>query len=164
MNCLLTEACPECDDSPLSLASNVLGLLTFAFSLFLSAAAFLAITRNANDEAQDIYESLAQTREHINHIHGYLVGLVTQSDPVVGSMASLVRDAYGNFIAAHRDARAHLEKLGECDKDGTNFHLPPSMWARIRWWYYEKDTATKLGKLESHKQNFTTILLTLIAR
>jgi len=132
--------------------------------LFLSITTFLAITRNANGEAQDIYESLAKTRGHITHIHNYLVGLVTQSDPVVESMAGLVHDAYGAFIAAHRDARAHLEKLGQCDKDGTNFHLPPSMWARIKWWYHEKDTATKLGKLESQKQNFTTILLTLMAR
>ncbi|KAM5354704.1 hypothetical protein ACJ41O_001351 [Fusarium nematophilum] len=171
MDCTLTEGCPECSDSVLSTTGNVLGLLTFAFSFFLSLAAFLTITRNADGEVRDLHRALDRTDKHIGQINSYLRDLEMQRDPVLGEMRDAMASSFHEFKIAINDIRKHLSRFGDApsdDEDGrvSRSQAPSSSsyWTSLRWWYDEKDTAAKMAKLESYRQHFNAIQLTLIAR
>lgn len=156
--------CPDCDDSPLSITSNILGILTFAAGLFLSFAAFVTITRNASNEIQDLYTTLDQTDKHIQFLKYHFRDLEGDSDPLFNEMQDAMVHLYILFRAACQDVRNHLRTFGHIRERVSERRVSTSAWDNVRWWYYEKDTAAKIAKLDGYRQHFTAIQLTFMAR
>lgn len=150
----LPDVCPECDDSPLSVASNILGILTFGLGLLISVAAFIAITRSADTGIASSKATLHQTNQHIRQIDSYLDILELRSDPELELMDQLIRESLGAFY----EAQDEIENYLAC------FVVPCSLWTRCRWRYQEKETAAAMAKLESHRQHFSAIQQTFLLR
>ncbi|KAI0004369.1 hypothetical protein F4779DRAFT_621500 [Xylariaceae sp. FL0662B] len=58
--------CPECNDSGLSVTGNIVGILTFAYAVFISCLAFLSLADNASQEAYEATEKNKDIGDHIN--------------------------------------------------------------------------------------------------
>ncbi|KAK3681081.1 hypothetical protein B0T22DRAFT_311139 [Podospora appendiculata] len=154
MNCTLSEVCPECGDSRLSIASSSLSFVTFGFGFLLSCIAFAAVTRNADNEIGDLTATVLQMAEHIDRIVSSLSQLEIQGDPVLKGMFSLMQSSLKGFREAHSKAQRYLE----------SFKTPTSVCTRIRWWFYEKETAAAMARLQTYKQHFTAIQITFLMR
>lgn len=202
MHCILTEAGTECRDSVLTTAANILGILTFACGVFLSFTALVTITRNADNEVQDLSMALNRTDIHLGDINAYLAQLETERDPILKEMRPTVTSSYRGFLQARDDIRDYLKEFAPeitqeqpkppnslglnhgntwpqdppPPQDGPNYHnnsyqtsqgpsrKSSSLWTRSKWWYHKKETAAKMARLESCRQHFNAIQLTLIAR
>ncbi|KAJ3469425.1 hypothetical protein MRS44_003490 [Fusarium solani] len=202
MHCILTEAGTECRDSVLTTAANILGILTFAFGLFLSFTALVTITRNADNEVRDLLMALDRTDVHLGDINAYLAQLDIERDPVLKEMRPTVTGSYREFLQARDDIRDYLKEFAPeitqeqpkpsngpslnhgntwpqnptapsqagLDYHNNSYHSSQeprrssSLWTRSKWWYHKKETAAKMTRLESCRQHFNAIQLTLIAR
>jgi hypothetical protein len=202
MHCILTEAGTECRDSVLTTAANILGILTFAFGLFLSFTALVTITRNADNEVRDLLVALDRTDVHLGDINAYLAQLDIERDPALKEMRPTVTGSYREFLQARDDIRDYLKEFAPeitqeqpkpsngpslnhgntwpqnptapsqagLDYHNNSYHSSQeprrssSLWTRSKWWYHKKETAAKMTRLESCRQHFNAIQLTLIAR
>ncbi|RMJ06873.1 hypothetical protein CDV36_013524 [Fusarium kuroshium] len=202
MYCILTEAGTECRDSVLTTAANILGILTFACGVFLSFTALVTITRNADNEVQDLSMALNRTDIHLGDINAYLAQLEIERDPILKEMRPTVTSSYRGFLQARDDIRDYLKEFAPeitqeqpkpsnsmgmnhsntwpqnppvptqdglgCNNDSYQPSQGPrkssSLWTRSKWWYHKKETAAKMARLESCRQHFNAIQLTLIAR
>ncbi|KAK3334155.1 hypothetical protein B0T19DRAFT_440846 [Cercophora scortea] len=154
MNCTLSEVCPGCGESLLSTASSVIGFLTFGIGFIFAVIAFATVARNADNEIKNLTAIVFQTNEHINCINSSLGQLVVQGDPILDKMLGLIQPSLGGFRQAHADAQEYLE----------SFKKLPSGCKRVSWWFYEKETAATMARLESYKQHFTAIQITFLMR
>ncbi|CAM1509896.1 Fc.00g002310.m01.CDS01 [Cosmosporella sp. VM-42] len=145
-------ACAECDDSALSVAGNVLGILTFGIAFLGSCLAFLAVTRSAAKEVKSLGETLDQTRKHIEQIDEYFDILDLRSDPDLERMRAIIDPSLQGF----------QDVVKELQKKQSKFANYNSLLKRSLWWYEEKDIAAGLAKLESHRQHFSAIQLTFL--
>jgi hypothetical protein len=146
--------CPECHDSALAVAGDVVGFLTFAFGLIISFAAFVAVTRGATKEIQHLRGILKETQDQIEKIHAHIVTLNNRGGGSLEHMDGLAIDSLGSL----KKAWAEIDtKLG-------GFEKSTSTWTRVQWWYHEKEIAVGMAKLENQRQLFATVQLTLLLR
>lgn len=148
-----TGVCAECDDSELSVASNVLGILTFAIAFLASCLAFLVATRGASKEIKNLGESLQQTSKHIEQIDKYFEIFNIRADRDLAPMDELITKSLRAFKAALMDMENEYKK-----------YESNTLLRHFLWWYRENDIAAGMNKLDSHKQHFSAIQLTFLLR
>jgi hypothetical protein len=153
MNCTHSEACPSCDDSPLSYTGNITGILTFALGLIVSFIAFITIIRGAGNEIQSLLHTVEETEEHIAQMKTHIKRWdLRRPNAEIQDIISLLMMSLDQFGEARKEAADHLEL----------FKRPLSLCSRIRWWYMEKETSAYMARLDSHNQRITAAQLTLL--
>lgn len=136
-------------DSPLSTASNVLGLLTFSLGFLTLVVTFLSITHSAEREIKDLTEKLRARRRHINQIEGHFQKLYKEahSDLEGSQIKSDLWETIGKINSYLEQATAELEKNGE----------------RHHWWWYNRpDIMGTVTTIETQFQHLNTIQLTFL--
>ncbi|KAH7305283.1 hypothetical protein B0I35DRAFT_484038 [Stachybotrys elegans] len=98
--------CPEGGYSPLSLAGNLAGLLTFAFGVFVTLTALLAATCNAENETEAKRALLTQTRLHVNRTGKSTSGVLIDEDLDYGDLKRI----FDSRMAAYGSAVSEMEK------------------------------------------------------
>lgn len=158
--------CPacDCDDSPLSVVSNILGVLTFALGVFAYIAAFIAVTRGATKDMRDTEDVLKATQRQVEQIKRFLEVLQNRGDPDLDVMKALVGESLQDFVEAQAEMDEFL--LGfKVAGDGHRVKLAgESMGSRFRWWYHEKDKEAGMAKLRGYQQHFAAVQLTFLER
>lgn len=158
--------CPDCGDSPLSTTGNVLGILTFALGVFAYLAVFFAMTRGAENEIRYCARVLAETEDHIKEIEYYKDLLTARGD----QDARRLRDAMDTFRRTYSKIQQDLDNfkdrcgIGNTDLSDEKSAWTASTWTRINWWYVASNMTAQMGRLDSHKQHFAAIELTVILR
>jgi len=176
MNCTLgqqlKEACPPCDDSPLSYAGNITGILTFALGLAASFLAFFSIIRDADVEIGSLHQIVAETKAHISAMRKHFETLGLRRDDDLELMQVPIRNSLAGFEEAALEMERHLGEfaavptLGSGSGSGSRSSSSSSShWARrVRWWYRGKETAAKMATLESYNHRITAVQLTFLLR
>lgn len=166
---LAPTGCPacDCDDSPLSVVSNILGILTFALGVFAYIAAFIAVTRSATKDIRDTEDVLKAVRRQIDQIARFMELLQNRSDPDLQVMKALVGESLQDFVEAEAEmGRFVLRfKTGAPAADGGEVMVADkSLASRFLWWYYERDKDAGMAKLRGYQQHFAAVQLTFLER
>lgn len=131
MNCTLQqleEACPPCDDSPLSYAGNITGILTFALGLVASCLAFFSIIRDAHVEISNLRQIVIETKGHISAMREHFETLGLRRDDDLEFMQVPLRNSLASFEDAAVEMGQHLSEFTTLTSSSS------SQWARIKWW------------------------------
>lgn len=113
--CVPCEQALSCDDSPLSITGNVVGILTFAVALVLGAQAYFNSLRSAR---MDIYETVREMRgwrERLQYLDRTLSDRtqVHQDTEDVQSLMKRARDSAMKCVDFHNQLEMTLRDVGE---------------------------------------------------
>ncbi|KAI1281697.1 hypothetical protein F5Y07DRAFT_266987 [Xylaria sp. FL0933] len=147
--------CPECNDSPLSVTGNVLGIATFALGVFAFCATLFTVTRAANSEIRYYTQTLEETDRHINQISTYFTRLELEADEDLKPQVDYVANSLQQLLSANRDISKSIDKVSR---------VQSGLCRRLMWWWKEKEIAGGLVRVESHKQHVTAIQLTFLLK
>ena len=161
-----TTTCPacDCDDSPLSVVANVLGILTFALGLLAAIGAFAAVTRGAKIGLADTQDALKMARQQIDHTHRLMSILRNRGDPDLETIGSMVEDTLRGFLLAKEDMEDLLQQLRVESKGLGVQRRVTSLWGRLKWWYCESEVESSMAKLREFQQYFAAVHLMLLER
>ncbi|KAK4452244.1 hypothetical protein QBC34DRAFT_399501 [Podospora aff. communis PSN243] len=163
MSSSATDTCPacECDDSALSTTANVTGILTFALGLFASLLLFFSITRNADSEIRNLLHIVAETENHISGMRRYIRWLaIRRDDDDLADMQDSLTDSIVRFDRTRQEVSTYLAGF-RTERSPSTWTI---VWARVKWWYMEKETAGQMARLEGFNQRITAAQLTLLLR
>jgi len=135
-------------DSPLSIAGNVTGILTFALGVFSFCAAFYAITYNAHGEIQSLKEAIEERKLHVDELERYFEELDVAADADFED--SRIKHIIGNSLASLKKRHLDMERdLG-------------AIKGRLQWWYRRQDITSSLARVETQLQYLGAIQLTFL--
>ena len=148
-------ACPDCEDSGLSWAGNLAGLLTFALGIFVTVTALLAATRNAEKEIAAKNKLLDHASGHISRIKESISRLKIIADRDYYDLKEVFDPAVTAYEDAVEDLREHMKN---------HFETPKKSRCHIKWWNMGKKTAAKFANLQSCSEHVTAAQLTFVQR
>ena len=135
-------------DSPLSIAGNITGILTFALGVFSFCAAFFAITYDAHREIQDLKDTVKERKLHIDEIERYFEELDIAAD--ADFEQSQIKQIVGTSLSGLKKRNTEMERdLG-------------AVRGRLQWWYRRQDVTSSLARIETQLQYLGAVQLTFL--
>jgi len=121
-------------DSALSIAGNVVGILTFALGVFSFCVAFYTITYDAHREIQDLKDAFEGGKSHVEELGRYFEDLDIAAD--VDFEHSCIKPIVANSLWSLKRRHRELEtELGDIR-------------GRLQWWYRRKDITSSLAVIK----------------
>ena len=150
-------------DSPLSITSNILSILTFTYAILASLLLFSATVRSADAEIQQLLSQLRQTARHIDTLCSYFqeLDLIADQDllglgPGEGTeMHEPIRMALKDWRRTNMIVTARLEELNRV-KIGVR--------RRVGWWLERREVMAGVERGRSEKEDLAALLLTYLLR
>ncbi|KAK3360375.1 hypothetical protein B0T25DRAFT_446864 [Lasiosphaeria hispida] len=135
-------------DSPLSIAGNITGILTFALGVFSFCAAFYAITYDAHREIQDLKDAVAERKSHVDELERYFeeLDVAADADFEQSHIKPIVEKSLSGLKARHVEVEKELAAIR----------------GRLQWWYRRQDITSSLARIETQLQHLGAIQLTFL--
>lgn len=153
----MPDAILECDDSPLSTVANVIGILTFALAVGASSLAFITVFLDAGDEINYYKDILSKIKTQVENLEQYFLSLKTEANPDFMPYECAMKTSSGDLLEAHDKISNNLTKASH---NISSYRIL----GRLQWWRSEKEIRLEVGRLESQKTQFTTMLLIFLSR
>lgn len=141
-------------DSPLSIASNITGILTFAISLIGFVVAFFKITLGAENEILKLHELQVASCEHIVKSEKAVAPLFRGANEDYLQVRELVDGALGAVDKATDDIERFIGRFHDKNR-------PVGVGARVTWWFARGEAEAYRAQLNNAQQALTATLLVL---
>lgn len=180
----------DCGDSPLSITSNVIGIFTFVLALVASILAFITVFRDAEGEIAYYEKTMGNIGVQIDQLRQSWKDLdrdaslspPTDSSPYIMRLLDAMNHSLGGLSRAYdivqgdlREASAKIPSKFSMREWAFRWRMAWVWFAwlrlawlrlvgRLEWWHREKEIASRVGRLESQKAQFISMLLILLFR
>ena len=113
----------SCDDSPLSVTANIVGILTFSLGLLASYIALQTATRGAPSEIARLVDDLRSTQSEINRVAEYIFDDAHRDSIDSAEKSASTRAVSARFLGSAKPSYAEgADSIGSesssADKDG----------------------------------------------
>ena len=152
-----------CDDSPLSIAGNIVGFLTFLLAAVAWIVALIATTRGAPEEIKASHANIEIAIRQIEAMLSYCHEQSRSKDALFNLMDQDFTRSLEDSVAAAEilktDLAIHTDVV---NVNGGTFDL--QLRRRIRWVAARDDIDRRMSKLSVKKADITAFQLTLLLR
>ena len=152
-----------CGDSGLSVAANVIGILTFVLGAVLTYFAYLILSVNALEDIQTIRGDQTRWREEIDLVIAHCKGEYGQSNPTFLQYDYQLQRGLNRFEEVSSSLTRELNKL---PKFNTQSRVPHAFQIRSRvFWAFQRQMAVEnLDQLFKIKSDVYSLFISYITQ
>jgi hypothetical protein len=151
--------CPPCGDSPLSIASNVIGLLTFAIATVVTYLAYITLTLNVLDEIEMHIQTLDGLREELIPLLSFCDQARREDGEAFRVHKDILEIKLGALLAGAEALAANLRSLPQLDP---NRFFQFQVRRRLRWLRKRRLFVAQLEQIAAMKRDLVLTLLSLL--
>jgi hypothetical protein len=147
-------------DSPLSLASNIIGLLTFVLATFISIIGWLELTSGAAEEITTFSEELQRTRDSlVPFLHFWGTKQLHSKDPIEQNCAATLENAAQALISIIEPVYKDLKMTKSL---GGSSWSPFNVYRRFVWISKRTEFAERMTRIRNLKNEMMFSQLDLL--
>jgi hypothetical protein len=149
-------------DSPLSIVSNVIGILTFCVALLASIIAYFVLLRDATSELRTVMEELNGSTNHLEALETYFAtSIQSPVDPEVEAHQAMLNF---NLRTLRRRILSFVDRLEKTTKlySVPMFQFDLRFRRRIIWAFRRQEMLDELARIEKGKNDINQILIAIL--
>jgi hypothetical protein len=151
--------CAPCRDSPLSVASNVIGLLTFAIATIATYLAYITLTLNVSDEIELHIQALDGLREELIPLLSFCDQASRGDSEAFRLHKKILETKLRALLVGAETLATNLRSLPQLDPNRLfRFQLR----RRLRWLRVRQLFVVQLERIAAMKRDLMLTLLSLL--
>ena len=152
-----------CGDSPLSIAGNVVGFVTFVLAAVAWWVALIAATRGALQEIQLSCDNLTITIDQIQSMLDYCLEQVRSKDAIFSQMNAEFTTSLQQSVVSATELKADLARHLEAFEQGRSI-FNWKLRTRLSWVAARGDIDRRMARLLAKRADLITFQLILTQR